>query len=132
MTATELVHRALRLIGVVGAGEAAEAEDAADALDALNSLFAEWRGSDIFILDYDVENLASELTIDRADRDSVAYQLALRLAPEYGKTLSAEHRVAMDESFSRLRLRYFQPGEADLTELPRAAGQRHGYDIERG
>jgi hypothetical protein len=130
MEAIELIVRALRLIGQVAAGEAPEAEEAQDSLDTLNSLFAEWRGSDIAVPDYNVPTVASTLSIDRADKDAVAYQLALRMSPEFGVSVSPEFRQAMDEAFSRFRLRYFQPGTTDLSEIPFATGDYRPYDID--
>lgn len=130
MKAIEVIARALRLLKVIAADEAPSAEDSRDALEVMNGLFAEWRGSDIFIPDAIVEDVTDDLTIDRADREAVAYQVALRLSPEYGETVSTEFRVAMEEAFSRLRLRYFQPGTADLSELPHAAGDYRGYNID--
>lgn len=128
MTAAKLIHRALRLLGVIDATEAPEADQAEDALEALNGMLAEWRGADILVPDYDVADLSDELTLDRADLDAVIYKLADRIGPEYGRSLPADARAVMDESFSRLRLRYFQPGTVDFCELP-VATSRGQYRI---
>lgn len=125
MTASDIIRRAMRLIGVLDANEAVEAADSADALDTLNALFAEWRGADILVPDYDVAIPGTELTLDLADREAVAYKLAMRISPEYGTSMSAEARESMDEAWSRLRLRYFQPGSANFDELPTATGWRY-------
>lgn len=126
MTAADIIRRALRLIGQLDANEAVEASDSVDALDTLNALFAEWRGSGIPVPDYTVEDPITVLTLDLADREAVAYQLAFRVAPEYGVSLPPEFAAGMDESWRRLQLRYFQPGRVDWSELPRAVGT---YDI---
>lgn len=130
MTAAEVIRRALRMIGVLDAAETPEAEDVEDALDILRALFAEWRGMDLMVPDYAVPSPATELTIDLADREAVAYQLALRLAPDYGAQLSPEAREAREESWRRFQMRYFQPGPVDLSELPVATGAYHSYCID--
>ena len=126
MTASDIIRRAMRLIGVLDANEAVEASESADALDTLNALFAEWRGSGIPVPDYGVELPGTELTLDLADREAVAYKLAMRISPEFGTSLSPEARESMNESWGRLQLRYFQPGKANFSELPGPSGR---YDV---
>ncbi|WDS36237.1 packaged DNA stabilization gp4 family protein [Pseudoxanthomonas sp.] len=123
ITATSLVRRSLRLIGALDASESPTAEDMTDAIDTLQALFAELRGSDIMIPDYAVDGPDDELSIDLADREAIAAQLALRLAPEYGLSLSAEAAAAARESWTRFMHRYFQAGKTDFSELPIAAGR---------
>lgn len=130
MKAAVLVTRVLRLLRVIDVNDAPGAEDARDVLYVLEGLLAEWRGSDIMVPDYQVKGVNDDLTIDEADREAVAYQVALRMSPEYGASLTPETRAALDESFNRFRLRYFQPGDADLSELPRARGAHRAYNID--
>lgn len=131
MTALELIRRSLRLAGVVDANEAPEAEDAQDALDLLNAMFAEWRGAGIMIPDFDVPDLATELTISLADKEAVAHQLTKRLAPEYGVSLSAEFAMNAEESWRRLQHRYFQVGRTSFRELPIPTGDcESGYILK--
>lgn len=129
MTALDVIRRMLRLVGVLDANEAPEAEDAQDALDVLNALFAEWRGADIMVPDFDVESPATELSISLADKEAVAHQLAKRMSPEYGASLSPEMRDNMQESWNRFMLRYFQPGQVSFSELPCDTGRG---EFERG
>jgi hypothetical protein len=119
MTAYDIINRALRLAAIIAAGETPSGDVSQDALTTLNDLLAEWRGSDIFVPDHSVAALATTLTLSPADKEAVAYQLALRISPEYGQSVSPEFSRVMDESFNRLRLRYFQPGTTDFSELPR-------------
>jgi len=99
------------------------------ALATLNGMLAEWHEAGIGLPDYSVTGLSDALASDAADREAVAYQLAMRLAPEYGADLSALALQSANESMSRLRLRYFQPGTVDLSELP---SPYHGFNIETG
>jgi hypothetical protein len=130
MIASDIIRRALRLASAIDADEAVDAASAQDALDTLNALLAEWRGSGILVPDYDVASVDTTLTLALADREAVAYQLALRIVPEFGKTISQEFAKAMDESFSRLRLRYFQPGKVCFGELPTSSA--YTFNIATG
>lgn len=128
-TAQNIIDRALRILRVTDASTDTNMEDSTTALDALNVLLAEWHVAQIGVPDYVLENLTTQSNSDAADRDAMAYQLAIRLAPEYAVELSPSAQVAAAESFSRLRLRYFQPGNADFNELPR---DNWLFDIQNG
>lgn len=124
-----IVNRALRLCRVVDAGSAATAEDGQDALDTLNAMLAEWHEAGIGVPDYSLATLGTSLASDVADREAIAYALAERLAPEYGQDLPPLALRLAVESMSRLRLRYFQPGASDFSELP---SQVRPFDITNG
>jgi len=128
-TALSIIKRALRLARVIDAYTAPDANDAADALETLNAMLAEWHEAEIGLPDYSLATLDTELASDAADREAIAYQLAARLAPEYGVSLSVETATVATGTMARLRLRYFQPGCVDFSELPRKCG---GYDVELG
>jgi hypothetical protein len=128
-TAITIINRALRLCKVLDAAEAAEAEDARDALETLNAMLAEWHQAEIGLPDYSFAELTTELASDAADREAIAYQLALRLSTEYGVDLSPQAAAMAEQAMGRLRLRYFQPGTVDLGELP---STRSDFNIEVG
>jgi hypothetical protein len=128
-TAYTIVRRALRLVRVIDAAEAVPALEAQDTFAALNGLLAEWHEAQIRLPDYSFASLETELASDVADEDAIAYQLAKRIAPEYGKQLSAQANESANESFSRLRLRYFQPGTTNFDELPTG---NLAFNIETG
>ena len=128
-TAGDIIKRALRLCRVVDAYTAVDPNDAADALQTLNAMLAEWHEAEIGLPDYSLASLTDELASDAADHEAIAYQLAARLAPEYGVSLPAEAASVAQGTMDRLRLRYFQPGCADLSQLP---GHCRIFDIELG
>jgi hypothetical protein len=105
-TANEVVSRSLRLLGVIASGETIEASVGADALTVLNGMLAEWHGSGIGLPDYSVASLADTLTMDAADQEAVAYQLGLRIAPEYGLTPPPAMVAIAAQAMFRLRQRY--------------------------
>lgn len=128
-TAGDIIKRALRLARVIDAYTALDANDAADALDTLNAMLAEWHEAEIGLPDYSFADLTTELASDAADREAIAYQLAARLAPEYGAALPPIVAQIADGTMARLRLRYFQPGCVQFDDLPR---KRSYFNIEIG
>lgn len=128
-TAGDIIKRALRICRVADSNAALNENDAADALGTLNGMLAEWHEADIGLPDYSFDSLTDVLASDAADRDAIAYQLAVRLAPEYGESLPAEAAGVAEGAMGRLRLRYFQPGRSDFSELPNHC---HYYNIEVG
>lgn len=128
-TAGDIIKRALRLARVIDAHTALEASDAADALATLNAMLAEWHEAEIGLPDYSFASLTDELASDAADREAIAYQLAARLAPEYGVDLSGMVAQVAEGTMARVRLRYFQPGCVDFSQLP---GHCRSFNIETG
>lgn len=128
MIAQDVIRRALRICGVIAAGETPQASDVSDALDTFNVLLAEWHEADIGIPDYTVATEVAAMTADLADRDAMAYKLALRIGPEYGYEPSPSQVAEGEAAWLHLCLRYFQPGRTDPA-LPSSANR---YDIEQG
>lgn len=128
-TAIKIIGRALRLCRVVDADEPLSANDAQDALDTLNAMLAEWHVAGIGLPDYQFDSLQSTIATDAADAEAIAYQLAIRVAPEYGSELSPAARASAEQAMGRLRLRYFQPGTVNFDELPR---RTYAFNIVTG
>lgn len=127
-TAQTIINRALRLCKVLDAASAASADDTADALETLNAMLAEWHEAEIGLPDYALADNTTELASDAGDREAIAYQLAIRIAPEYGANLAVEVLGMAEATMGRLRLRYFQPGTV-TTGLP---STRARYDVDAG
>lgn len=117
-TASQIIRRALRILTVIDSQEALDANDAQDALETLNAILAELHEAQVGLPDYSLSSITDTLASDAADREALAYELALRLAPEYGRALSPEAAAAGQAAMGRMRLRYFQPGSVDFGELP--------------
>ena len=128
-TAQTIINRALRLCRVIDGEAAMSAYDASDALETLNAMLAEWHAAGVGLPVYSFASLTTDLASDAADREAIAYQLAMRVAPEYGAALSPEIVEIANATMSRLRLRYFQPGSVDFSELP---SKTEGFDINTG
>jgi hypothetical protein len=130
-TALQIITKALRLRQALPAGQSPSAEDAADALYELNSLLAEWYEAGIQLPQYTLAGLTTSTVFDAADRYAVEGQLAKRMT-DYGLELSAEAVTMADESMGRMRLRYFQPGPQDFSELPIPNFWRGGFSVVNG
>lgn len=128
-TAAKIIRRALLILNVIDAEEAAEAIESQDALDILNAMLAEWYEAGVGLHDYVLTGITDTLATDAADSEAIAYQLAARLAPEYNAQLSPAALEIAQATFSRLRMRYFQPGTVDFTDLP---WKRYSFNIVTG
>jgi hypothetical protein len=131
-TAIQIINRAMRLCRILDANEAAEAQDASDSLETLNALLAEMYEANIGLPDYSFANLTDTLATDNADREAIAFQLAIRIAPEYGVQLGGDVMALAEQTMGRMRLRYLQPGTIDLTELPYPTLGRWGFNVSTG
>jgi hypothetical protein len=118
MLASDVINQALRIMGVIASGETASGDDSTTGLEYLRDLFAEWRGSGVMIPDYTVSALSTTLSIDNADKQAVAYQLALRMSDEYGWEPSPKTMANINESFNRLQMRYFVITPSVYDDLP--------------
>lgn len=125
-TVNGLILRALRIISTHG--PLPDAVGFPAALATLNAMLAEWHAADIGFPDYSVTGLSDTLASDAADTEAVAYQLALRLAPEYRVELPAQALASAEQAMGRLRLRYFQPSRVD----PALPSTGYHFNIETG
>lgn len=107
--ASRLIRRAMRLIGVLDSDQAMTATEAQDALDTLNGMLAEWHEAGMGLPEYQLPALTDTLSTDAADSDAISYQLAIRIAPEYGVQMTPEAIAEARMTLFRLRSRYFSP-----------------------
>lgn len=105
-TAKDIILRALRIIA--SAGNLPDSVAFVQSLSTLNAMLAEFHEAGIGLPDYSLSSLTDPLASDIADRDALAYQLAIRLSPEYGIPLSGEAAAMAGTTMFRLRSRYFQ------------------------
>lgn len=84
MKVSRVINRALRIIKVLDAGESATGEDAAGAIEALNAMLTRWEANGLSMGWTNVSLPSDDLPVPDEAEEAIAYNLALRIAPEYG------------------------------------------------
>lgn len=132
MTGRDLVSSSLRLIGVLASGETPTAAEATDGLKAFNQMLANWRTESLMGLQAvsTSADLDEDLNVPEEYEEACRYNLALRLAPEYGKVVSADIAAIAMESKANIKRSNAPTAylEVDAALLP----QRAGFDITTG
>lgn len=88
-TVAKVVARALRLIGVNDPSEDPSADDFETAMDAMNAMCTRWEADGLAIGWQNVSNPSDEMPSPAEADEPIVYQLAVRIAPEYGVMPSA-------------------------------------------
>lgn len=87
-TTATLVGRSLRLIQVIDARQPVKAADMQTAIEALNAMVRRFEADGLALGWQPVANPSDELPLPPEAEEAVAYNLAVRLAPEYGVDVS--------------------------------------------
>lgn len=83
-TVAKLVGRSLRLIQVIDPKQPVKPADMTTAIEALNAMMRRWEANTLALGWAPVASPSDELPIPEEAEEAVAYNLAVRLAPEYG------------------------------------------------
>ncbi len=89
-TTTDIVSRALRILGVLDPHEPAEAQDFTSGLTALNAMVARWEANGIAMGWSAVNDPDDPLPVPVEAEEALAYNLAVRLRSEYGLVLAGD------------------------------------------
>ena len=134
-TARDIVTRSMRLIGALAAGETASAEDASDGLDALNGMLHGWAVEGVDLI-HTTLALTDTLLVEDAFLEGIRYNLAIRLAPEFGAVVPSHVPTLADEAFKAFQahnLEFDDELKPDFALHPRFSTRRIGaYDIDQG
>lgn len=103
MKVAAIINRALRLLAVLDAAEAAEGEDAATAIEALNAMCGRWEANGLAMGWQPVDNPDDDLPAPDEAAEALAFNLAVRLAPEYNASLRADILAQADRFLMELR-----------------------------
>lgn len=88
-TVTSLATRAAKRLGVLDPHESLTAEEGNDVIESLNDMLAEWAEQDCD-LSLTLPLSGSDTITDRLQISAIVSNLATRIAPDYGATVSAE------------------------------------------
>lgn len=102
-TVAELAARSLRLIQVIDAVQPVKPQDMTTAIQALNAMVRRWEANGLSLGWQPVANPSDPLPLPDEAEEAVAYNLAVRLAPEYGVEVSAVVAVGAGEFLADLR-----------------------------
>ena len=89
-TAREYITRALAKLGVKAAESSIEASELTDGIETLNDMLTEWEGSGILLGFEPVASGDDEIRAPRLAQAAIKSNLAIRLAPDYSRPVSAE------------------------------------------
>lgn len=95
-------------------------------------MLKQWAGEGVDLNDWNAATTATSLTIDDEDYDAVCYNLALRLAPEYGRPVDPFIGSFAQSLMEKARNRHFVVPNADLTQIPIPAARYSFTTLEDG
>ena len=128
MNVAQQINRSLKLINALEEGESPTNEVQTDALNALNDLLNDWVDRGIGVDQGDL-TLTDEFPVDGSDARAIRYNLAVELAPEYGRNVPPTvYQTAMD-TFTRIKAKYFTVSEIDFDN---SLQSEKWYDIDTG
>ena len=114
-TVEETVSRALRILRVIDARQPVKPADMSTGILALNGLMRRWEANTLSLGWSDVSNPSDVMPVPDEALDAIAYNLAMRLRPEYGSTMDPD------------TIEFARQGLADLRR-----DQKRATPLERG
>lgn len=137
-TKRQFIAAALSEIGIASFEFDLSPEELETALRRLDSMMADWNARGIRVAyplaSYTTSSVSQDTGVPDSANEAIIYNLALRLAPSYGKQVSREVKVAAKNGYNTLLMRagVTDPIEKQFPEtLPLGAGnkpQRYGND----
>ena len=125
----QLVTMALEEIGIASYTFDLEPEQLQSALYKLDAMMATWNARGIR-LGYPIPSSPEDSSLDDdsnipdAANESVFLNLAVRLAPSYGKIVLQETKKSAFSSYRNLLARATKPSEMQLQSIPSGAGNK--------
>jgi hypothetical protein len=128
-TKQQFINDAFDEIGLATYNFDLQPEQLQSSLRKLDRMMATWNGKGIQ-LSYPIpsspENsmLDEETNVPDSANEAIALNLAIRIAPAFGKQVSRELKASAKEAYQVLLLRAIKPVEQQITDLPRGAGNK--------
>ena len=129
-----IINRSLRILGVLDANETPPAVDTQTAIVALNALMVRWEADGLSVGWVPVDSGSDTLPAPPEAEEAIAYNLALRLRPEYGVALSADVIEMAREGMGRIQADVYAVDYSRLTlDLPEGVNRLGSLQaFERG
>lgn len=132
-TVNEIVSGALKLLGIRAAESPLTAAEAEDGRVSLNDMMAEWEERSIYtgfvaLADVDDPVLVPDYAIG-----AIKSNLAIYIAPEYGKSIAPELDRRASKSFTALKAALIRMGPSSFPDtLPVGSGNQVGFTSSDG
>lgn len=122
-TAQDVINRALAKIGVRAAESPLTAAETQDGLDALNDMLAAWENSGVTLGFLPVEKVSDTIRVPRHSLAAIKANLALIIAPEYGRVVNPALAVEARDSLNDLMISLSDIGDVNYpSTLPVGSG----------
>jgi hypothetical protein len=120
MTIIELITGALRKLNVINEIETPSAEQGAKCLEALNDMMEQWEENDINLQYYPQTTTSATFPCPAYANVGVRAALAIRVAADFGATVSVELAAEYDSGYSTIcrKAAIRQLEEARMDHLP--------------
>lgn len=125
-TGRTIIDRAARMIGVKAQGQAMSAEDDAAFLEALNAMLTRWEADGLAMGFSTLASASSTLPVPAEVDEAVAANLAVTMAPEFGRSVTPEVMVMATMGMRALERDVIKPRPV-VIDAPVSGG--YGYDI---
>ena len=128
-TRRDFVNGALEEIGLASIAFDATADELVGAMRRLNAMMAEWNARGIRI-GYPIPSgpnsgeLDDETNVPDSAWEAVTLNLAIRIAPSYGKQVLPATMTGAKRAFNALLNLHAQPAEMQLPVMPAGAGNK--------
>lgn len=113
-TARELIQSSFRLLGVIQSGESPTEAEEQDALFTMNAMLNSWIHKGVDLEYISISTLTDELHYPEDHYDAIRYNLAINMAPEYGKRVSDAVAARAADAFKFLQVHYSAPAEMEF------------------
>lgn len=129
-TKRQFVTDALEEIAVADYDFDLQPEQLQSALRKLDTMMATWNAKGLR-LSYPIpsspenSNLDDETNVPDSANEAIITNLAIRLAPSYGKQVSIDTKQAAYAAYNALLSQSAQPREMQITGLPKGAGSKY-------
>lgn len=135
-TMLDTVTRALRMTGVIEAGETPSAESAADGIVILNDMLHGWAKEGVDLGHVTLAS-ADDLPYDDSYMEGIRYNLAARIAVEWGAPLNpliVSRAAALFQAFQAHNLEFADDLHVDRALQPQHFSGRRGggFNIDEG
>lgn len=128
-TKRQLIEAAMTELGLASYSFDSMPEQTEAALRRLDSMMAEWNARGIR-LNYAIPSAPEDSDIDADSNvpdsawEAIIVNLAIRLAPSYGKNVSVDTKITARHALNTLMARFAMPSEIKLPSMPAGAGQK--------